>query len=181
VDLAVVKKIVGYLALASLLVSLLVVWLLLRKPSMPEAARDPEAARRFTEKVARLTLAHEQGIASEIRLSEAEINSQIEEGIKAHPPPAGDATVKGATVRLQGEKLVAVLAITVKGQDVYVTIGGKLNFSNRTARLLPTDVRIGSVPVPASWMESRIDLQMELPEGITGVRIENSELVVQAD
>ena len=176
-----VKKVVGFLALALLIAGLLLIWLLLRKPPMPEAARDPEAAQRFTEKVARLTLAHEQGIPSEIRLTEAEINSQIEEGLKAHPPPAGEATIKGATVRLEGEKLVAVIAMIVKGEDVYVTVGGNLNFSGRAVRLVPSEVRIGSVPVPVSWMEGKIDMQMELPEGITGVRVENSELVVQAD
>jgi hypothetical protein len=175
------KRIIGYAALASLIACLVFVWMLLRKPPMPGTLRDPEAAQRFTEKVARLTLAHEQGIPSEIRLTEAEINSQIAEGLKAHPPPAGEGTVKGVTVRLEGEKLVAVLAMNVKGQDVYVTIGGNLNFSNRAVRLVPSEVRIGSVPVPVSWMESKIDMQMELPEGITGVRIENSELVVQAD
>jgi hypothetical protein len=175
------KKIARYLAVAFLLAGLLVIWLLLRKPSLPEAAYDPEAARRFTEKVARLTFAHEQGIASEIRLTEAEINSQIEEGLKAHPPPAGDTAVKSAKVRLAGDKLVAALAMTVKGQDVYVTIGGDLSFSDRAVRLIPSEVRVGSLPVPVSWMENKIDLQMELPEGITGVRVENSELVVQAD
>jgi hypothetical protein len=176
-----VKKVVGFLALAALLVSLLSVWLLLRKPSMPDAAPNPEAARSFTEKVARLTLAHEQGIPAEIRLTEAEINSQIEEGLKAHPPPAGEATVKGATVRLQDDKLLAILAMNVKGQDVYVTVGGHLDFSNRAVRLVPSDVRIGSLPVPVAWVEGKIDMHMEVPEGITGVRIENSELVVEAD
>jgi len=176
-----VKKVVGFLALALLIASLLLLWLLLRKPPMPDATRDPQAAQRFAAKLARLTLAHEQGIPSEIRLTEAEINSQIEEGLKAHPPAAGEATVKGATVRLDGEMLIAVLAMNVKRWDVYVTVGGNLDFANGAVRLVPTEVRIGSVPVPASWMEDKIDMEMELPEGITGVRVENSELVVEAD
>lgn len=176
-----VKKIVKYVALASLIASLIGSWLLLRKPAMPEAARDPEAAQRFTEKVTRLTLAHEHGIPSEIRLTEAEINSQIEEGLKAHPPPVGEAAIKSAAVRLEGEKLVAVLTTHVWGQDIYVTVGGNLIFSGRAVRLVPSEVRIGSVPVPVSWMESKIHMQLELPEGITGVRVANSELIVQAD
>jgi len=176
-----VKKILKYMALASLISSLLALWMLLRKPAMPEATSDPAAAQSFTEKVSRLTLAHEQHIPSEIRLTEAEINSQIEEGLKAHPPPAGEAAIKGATVRLEGDKLVTVLAMNVKGRDVYVTVGGHLNFADRAIKLVPSEVHIGSLPVPVSWMESKIDLHMELPEGITGMRIENSELVVQAD
>jgi hypothetical protein len=175
------KKILGSLALASLICSLLVLGLLLRKPSIPDVEAAPAATQSFTDKVARLTLAHEQHIPSEIRLTEAEINSQIKDGLRAHPPPAGEAAIKGATVRFEGDKLVTVLAMNVKGRDIYITVGGHLNFADRAIKLVPSEVHIGSLPVPVSWMESKIDLHMELPEGITGMRVENGELVVEAD
>ncbi len=175
------KKVVGYAALASLIAGLVMIWLLLRKPPTPFVEPTEAAAQSFNQKILRLTAADELGVPAEVRFTAPEINSQIQAWLKARPPSAGDATIKSAIVRLDGEKLIAVLATTVKGQDVYVTIGGHLDFSNRAVRLVPTEVRIGSVPVPASWMQGKIDMHMELPEGITGVRIENSELVVQTD
>ena len=176
-----VRKIVRYVAIATLLASLICIWLLLRKPSLPTDKPTRDAAQSFTDKVAQLTLAHEQGLPSEIRLTEAEINSQIEEGLKSHPPPADAAGLKRAKVHLEGDKLVALLTMNMKGRDVYVTVGGNLNFADRSVRLVPSEVRIGSFPVPVSWVEGRIDMHMEVPEAISAVRLENSELVVKAD
>jgi hypothetical protein len=173
-----VRKIVRYVAAATLLASLICIWLLLRKPAFPSADPTPEAAKSFTEKVGQLTLAHEQGFAGEIRLTEAEINSQIEEGLKNHPPPAGAAGLQGARVHLEGDKLVALLTMNVKGRDVYVTVGGNLDFADHSVRLVPSEVRIGSLPVPVSLLQSRIDMHMEVPEGIAAMRVENGELVI---
>ena len=166
-----VRKIIRYVAAATLLTSLLSLWLLLRKPAFLSADPTPEATRSFTDKVAQLTLAHAQGFAGEIHLTEAEINSQIEEGLKDHPPPAGAAGLQGARVHLEGDKLVALLAMKVKGRDVYVTVGGNLDFAKHSVRLVPSEVRIGSLPVPVSLLQSRIDMHMDVPEGITGMRV----------
>jgi hypothetical protein len=176
-----VRKAVRYIAAATLLASLISIWLLLRRPSFPAADPTPDAANSFTEKVSQLTLAHEQGFAGEIRLTEAEINSQIAEGLKDHPPPAGAAGLKGAKVRLEGDRLIALLTMNMKGRDVYVTVGGKLDFSDHAVRLVPAEVRIGSLPVPVSLLQSRIDMHMDVPEGIAAMRVEDGELVVATD
>jgi hypothetical protein len=47
-------------------------------------------------------------------------------------------------------------------------------------RLIPSEVQVGSLPVPASWLAGRIDMHMEVPDAVTAMRIENGELVVQA-
>lgn len=173
-----VRKVIRYAAIATLLLGLICLWLLLRQPSFAAAEPTPEAARSFTEKITQLTLAHEQGFAGEIHLTEAEINSQIAEGLKDHPSPAGAAGLKGAKVRLEGDRLVALLTVNMKGRDVYVTVGGKLGFADHSVRLIPSEVRIGSLPVPVSWVKGRIDMHMELPEAIGSVRLEDGELVV---
>jgi hypothetical protein len=173
-----VRRVIRYAAVAILLAGLLCLWLLLRQPSFPAEEPTPEAARSFAEKVTQLTLAHEQGFAGEIHLTEAEINSQIAEGLRDHPPPAGAAGLKGAKVRLEGDRLVALLTMNMKGRDVYVTVGGKLDFTDHSVRLLPSEVRVGSFPVPVSWVASRIDMHMDVPEAIGAVRLEDGELVV---
>jgi len=174
------KKTLRYLSLGLLIFSLLFLWLVLRKPSVPSAAASAEAAHSFDRKMSQLVQAQEQRLPGEIRLTEAEINSKIQEGLKGSPPPAGALTVKDASVRLEGEKLLTMLTVNAKGMDLYVTVGGRLGFSNHTVRVIPSEVRVGSLPVPASWLAGKIDMHMEVPQAVTGMRIENSELVVQA-
>ena len=174
------KKIIRTIALGLLVLCLLFVWLLLRKPAMPTAEASPQAARSFDAKLSQLVQAHEQGLGGEARLTEAEINAKIQEGLKGTPPPAGPATLKGATLHLEGEKLRAMFAVNVKGIDLYITVGGNLSFGNHTVRLIPSEARIGSLPLPMSMLKSTFDIHMEVPEAITAVRIENSELVFQA-
>jgi hypothetical protein len=175
-----VKRIFRYIAVGLVVASLILLWLLLRRPSMPAAEASAEAAKSFDEKMARLVQAQEQQVPGEIRLTEAEINSRIQEGLKNNPPPAGAVTLKGAVVHLEGDKLRTMLTVNVKGIELVVTVGGSLDFSQHTVRLIPSEVRLGSLPVPASLMKDRIDMQMQVPASVAAMRIENGELVVQA-
>jgi hypothetical protein len=175
-----VKRIFRYIAVGLVVASLILLWLLLRRPSMPAAEASAEAAKSFDEKMASLVQAQEQQVPGEIRLTEAEINSKIQEGLKNNPPPAGAVTLKGAVVHLEGDKLRTMLTVNVKGIELVVTVGGSLDFSQHTVRLIPSEVRLGSLPVPASLMKDRIDMQMQVPASVAAMRIENGELVVQA-
>jgi hypothetical protein len=175
-----VKRIFRYIAVGLVVASLILLWLLLRRPSMPTAEASAEAAKSFDEKMASLAQAQEQQVPGEIRLTEAEINSKIQEGLKNNPPPAGAVTLKGAVVHLEGDKLRTMLTVNVKGIELVVTVGGSLDFSQHTVRLIPSEVRLGSLPVPASLMKDRIDMQMQVPASVAAMRIENGELVVQA-
>jgi hypothetical protein len=175
-----VKRIFRYIAVGLVVASLILLWLLLRRPSMPTAEASAEAAKSFDEKMASLAQAQEQQVPGEIRLTEAEINSKIQEGLKNNPPPAGAVTLKGAVVHLEGDKLRTMLTVNVKGIELVVTVGGTLDFSQHTVRLIPSEVRLGSLPVPASLMKDRIDMQMQVPASVAAMRIENGELVVQA-
>ena len=175
------RKIFRYLSIASLVIGLVMVWLVLRKPSLPPIETGADAARSFNEKLNQLTQAKEQGTPSEIHLTAAEINSEIQEGLRTHPPPAGPAVLKDAVVQLEGEKMTAFLTATVKGVELRVTVGGNLQFENHAVRLVPSEVHIGSLPVPVSWLEGKLDMHLEVPPSITALRVENSELVVRAD
>ncbi len=175
------RQVVCYVSLVSIAAGVIFFWMLLRKPQLPPGDPDPEAAASFNAKILRLTAAQEARIPAEVRFTAAELNSQIQAWLKANPPPEGTATVKNGTVRLAGDRLVTVLAVNVKGVDLYLTVDGRLEFANHSARLVPLEVHIGSVPVPASWLAGKIDMHMELPDAITAVRVENGELVVEAD
>jgi hypothetical protein len=174
------KRIIRIIGWSLLALTLICTLLALRKPEVAAVATSADAARSFDEKMGRLAQAQEQRMPGEIRLTEAEINSKIQEGLQRNPPPAGTVTLKEATVHLEGEKLLTMLKVNTKGVDLHLTVAGSLSFSNHTARLIPSDVRVGSLPLPASWLEGKIDMHMQVPETVTAMRIENGELVVQA-
>jgi len=174
-----VKKVIRAVVVILLIVSIVQVWMLLRKPSMPAAEPSAEAAQSFDQKLNELTRTAEQGMHGEMRLTEAEINSKIQGSLRNSPIPAGAATLKAAVVHLEGDKLHALLTVDFKGVDLYVTLGGNLSFKSHTVALVPSEVKVGSHPVPASMLAGRLDLSMEVPEAVTGVRVENGELVVE--
>jgi hypothetical protein len=174
------KRIIRILSWGLLALTLASILLVLRKPSFPTAEVSAQAARSFDEKMSRLAQAQEQRMPGEIRLTEAEINSKIQESLKDNPPPAGPVTLKGATLHLEGGKLLMLLSVDAKGVPLHVTVAGSLGFSNHTLRLIPSEVGVGSLPLPASWLEGKIDMHMEVPEAVTAMRVENGELVVQA-
>jgi hypothetical protein len=175
-----IKRVLRYAALASLVVSLVFLWILLSKPALPPAEASAEAAASFAEKLARLTRAHELGMASEVHFTAAEINSQIQEWLKTNPPPESGTTVRNGTVSLEDDRLIAVLTVEVRGIELYLTVDGRLNFANHSVRLVPSEIHIGKVAVPVAWFERKIDMHMELPEAVTAVRVESGELVIES-
>jgi len=174
------RRIAGYTALAGLIAFLVLVWMLLRKPALALPETSEEAAATFNSKIARLTSANDFGLPVEMRLTAPEINSQIQQWLKANPPPGGTASLKNGGIYLDRDRMIVLLAFDVRGFEVYMTVDGHLDFAGHIVRLVPAEVHIGTVPVPVSLLEGKIDLQMELPEAVTAIRVENGELVIEA-
>jgi hypothetical protein len=177
-----IYRIISWTLLALTVVSILLV---LRKPSFPTVESSPEAARSFDEKFSLLSTPPAGAAPREIRFTEAELNSKLQQSLKS-PPPAGPATLKAAIVHLEGDKLMGLFTVDVSGLDIYLTLGGKLGVNNRSLEFTPTDLKMGSQPVPVSILGStlrdRLNAmreQMQLPDSVQDVRIENGELVVQ--
>lgn len=171
----------GYAALASLIGGLVVVWLLLRKPPAPFIEPAEADSQSFNQKMLRLTAAQELGLPAEARFTAPEINSQIQQWLKANPPAPGAATLKNGSVEFEGDRLTTVLTLNVKGIDLYLSLRGHLALAGSTLRFIPAEARVGSLPIPVSWLEGKVDMHMELPEAVTAVRVEGGELVIQAD
>jgi hypothetical protein len=174
------RRIFGYAALASLIATLIFLWMLLRKPALAFPETSDEAAASFNDKIARLATASDFGVSSELHLTSAELNSQIQQWLKANPQPPGTATMTNGAIHLEGDRMIVILLFDVRGFDVYMTIDGNLLFTNHIVRLVPAEVHIGSTPVPVTLLEGKIDLQMELPDAVTAIRVENGELVIEA-
>lgn len=184
-----VKKVYRIISLGLLALAVVSIFLILRKPSVPPVESSPEAAKAFHEKINELKQAHQEGTPKEIRITEAELNSKLQESLRGAPASeGGPATLREATVHLEGDKFLGTFTMNVSGKDVYVTLGGSLGVASRRLEFRPTEVHMGSLPVPLAMVESTLrerlnspEMQerMNLPDSIKDVRIENGELVLQ--
>lgn len=150
---------------------------------------DPEAARSFDQKRGVLAAAHGRGAPSEVGLSEAEVNSKLQQTL-AGAAASGAATLSAVAVRLEGSRLVCLLTLRVLGIPMYVTLGGKLSVEDHRLQFDLSEVKLGSMPAPASAVETVVreklsspDAQdmMKLPDYIRDVRVENSRLVIESE
>lgn len=183
------KKIYRIVSWGLLAFTLVSIFLILRKPSLPPIEVSAEAAKSFDQKLSQANEAHQQGTPQEIRITEVELNSKLQEAIQGAAPSGGPASVTTASVHLEGGRLQGTFTANIGGKEVYVTLGGNLAVSNGSLEFKPTDVQMGSLPVPLGLVESTLRERlnspemrerMKLPDSIRDVRIENGELVLQS-
>jgi 23S rRNA pseudoU1915 N3-methylase RlmH len=184
------RKIYLVVSWGFVILTLISIFLVLRKPSQFPVQTTPEAAKSFDRKLQEVESKSEQGVRKEVRISETELNSKLVESIQgAAGMPSGPAALKAAEVHLKGDTFASVLTVHVGGRDVYVTLGGKLGTNNHELQFSATEVNMGSLPVPLSLVEPVLRKklnspemrdQLKLPESIAEVRIEDGELVIQS-
>jgi 23S rRNA pseudoU1915 N3-methylase RlmH len=172
------------------ILTLISIFLVLRKPSQFPVQTTPEAAKSFDRKLQEVESKSEQGVRKEVRISETELNSKLAESIQgAAGMPSGPVALKAAAVHLEGDTFAGVFTVHVSGGDVYVTLGGKLGTNNHELQFTATEVKMGSLPLPLSLVEPVLRKklnspemrdQLKLPESIAEVRIEDGELVIQS-
>lgn len=183
-------KIYRIISWSLLILTLLSILLALRKPSVVPVEVSPQAAKSFDEKIAQVEQAHQQGTPQETRITETELNSKLQQGLQeASLAAGGPAALKAATIHLESDKLVGTFTVNVSGKDVYVTLGGRLGVHDRALQFTPTEMKMGSLPVPLAAVESTLREKlnspemrdrMKLPDSIKDIRIENGELVLQS-
>lgn len=182
------RNIYKIISWALLIATVLSIVLALRRPRMKPVEVSAAAAKSFDEKLAQIDQPSPPGAPpKEIHISETELNSKLQQSLDA--PPQVDQTVhmKAAEVHLEGDLAIATFTVSVEGKDVYVTLGGKIGAENGQLQFDPTEVKIGSMPLPASIMSAALREklnspamrdQMRLPDNIKDVRIENGELLL---
>ncbi len=183
------KKIYKVISWVLLVLTVLSLVLMVLRPSGREPQTNPDAAGSFNEKWGALADAHAQGKPSEVRLTESELNSRIQQTLEG-APAGGLASLKSIAARLEDDRLVFVLTIHVLGMDTYITLGGKPVLRDHVLEFDLTEVDMGRMPVPAStiapFMSEKFDPPevreaMKLPDFIRDVRVENGELVFDSD
>jgi hypothetical protein len=167
----------------------------LRRPAPatapPAPAQIKENADSLEQKLQQLEQQHQSGEPNaEVRLSDEEVNSFIAQNTATAPAPAPDAEpipeVKPA-VAFVGDEVIAQAVVRRYGQDIYVTVRGRLGARNGYLTFSPTGFKIGELSIPVSLVDAQLQqklsdpenhAKLKLPDFISDLRIENGELVV---
>jgi len=164
-------------------------------------------ANAFQNKLGELHEAHQRGEAgAEVRLTSDEVaaalvvaNAQPQAqptSTAASPNSNSSASaevtpeqvpVKDPQVVFEGDEVKGQFVANVYGKDVFVTLSGHLGAQDGYATFQPMSFKIGSMPVPVSVVQAQLDKKlsepetrerMKLPEFISDLKIENSQLVI---
>lgn len=194
----------------------LVIFLILYPAPPPQIDSDPQAAQRLEQKIRQLDRSLRRGRAHTLRLDEAEINSWLGSNLPGAPPangasasaaappgPAADplltpveqeptveeikSNVRDIKVDLRGDRVHAYLLFNLYGKDMTLIMEGRLSVQNGYLRLDPTQVKLGSLPVPQATIDRAVRRVFESPQNrqkfrvppeVRAVRVENSQLIV---
>lgn len=173
-------------------------------PPMPPAMAAAKA-QSFQEKVQQLDQPKDPGKPSpEVRLSSDEVNAALAQAVGAIPtaqtagglpttvPSSPDAViapgqpeVKDYQVSLDGDVARGQFLTQIAGKDVYVTLAGHLNAKDGYATFDPTEFKIGDLDIPVSLVNDALQKKLseqrdrlKLPDNVSGLKVENGELVL---
>jgi hypothetical protein len=193
------------ISVATLLSSVLAIYLVLKKPAPVSQPQAPAAAaanaQSFQEKVEQLQAPKEPGAEpAEVHLSSDEVSAALaqaagmlpvsaQQAINPGSPDAaigaGSAEIKDYKVSFDGDIAHGQFLTQIGGKDVWVTLSGHLGSKDGFATLDPTEFKVGDLNVPVSLVNDALQKrlaeqrdQLKLPEGVGGLKVENSELVI---
>ena len=194
-----IYKIARWIVLAALIV---VIVFALKKPQPPAPPLAPaavkEQAQQFETKLQQIEIAEQQGsnpAPEATTFTSSEVNAFIqdaserakEEAAKQPTLAEAQAEVKDTQVAFSGNEVIAQ-AVTVRyGQDVYITVRGRLAAENGYLRFDPTGFKIGDLSVPVGMVNPTLQKKLNdpdtheklrLPAFVQDLRIENGQLVV---
>ena len=179
--------------------SVLVFVLILRPAAPPEVMQEERARAGLERKIERVA----RGERDELRVNEAELNSWMSSNLALADaePPARDVpdlserpsveevqtNVRDVKIKLEGDQLTGYVLFELYGQEISLTIEGRLEVANGYLRLEPTAMKLGSLPIPRATFERAVRQLFESPENremfripshIQDIRIDNGALVV---
>ncbi len=191
---------------ATLLTSVIAIFLVLKKPQ-PVAHAQPAAAaaanaQSFQDKLQQLDAMKQPGQApAEVHLSSDEVSAAIaqaagtisvEAGSSRTPLSSpqvdiatGQPEVKDYQVNFEGDIARGQFLTQVAGKDVWVTLAGHLGSNDGYATFVPTEFKVGDLNVPVSLVNDALQKRLaeqrdrlRLPDNVSAIKVENGELVM---
>ena len=104
----------------------------------------------------------------------------------AAPGAIERAEIQEPIISFEGDIVRGQFVTEVAGKKTYITIAGHLGSRNGYATFEPTEFKVGDLNVPVSLVNDALQKKMleqqdrlKLPDFVSDVRVENSELVVK--
>jgi hypothetical protein len=112
-------------------------------------------------------------------------SAQVPDVTAAFNAADGEPNVGEPVVTFEGDLMKGQFASELGGKKVYVTVTGHLGSKDGYATFEPTEFKVGDLNVPVSLVNDALQKKMleqrdkmKLPDYVSGVRVENGELVV---
>lgn len=113
--------------------------------------------------------------------------SQGANGLLSGDLGPGEPNVKDYQVNFDGDQVVGQFLTQVAGKDVWVTVKGHLGSKDGYATFEPTEFKVGDLNVPVSLVNDQLQKKLleqrdrlKLPDSVSGLKVENSEVVVSS-
>ena len=205
-------------SIATLVASLIAIFLVLKKPApvsqpLPPAA-IAEHAQSFDQKMTQFEQATQQPSPSgsqsidkpdpaqtspsgkaEVHINSNEISAVLAQslGNAGGAALAPDSNIGGAApaikdqhVSFDGDLVHGQFLTEIAGKDVWITVSGHIGEKDGYATFDPTEFKVGDLSVPVSLVNPTLQKKLaeerdrlKLPDNVGGVKVENSELVMQ--
>lgn len=98
----------------------------------------------------------------------------------------GQPTIKDQSVNFDGDTVHGQFLTEIAGKDVWITVSGHIGEQNGYATFEPTEFKVGDLNVPVSLVNPALQKKLteekdrlKLPDSVGGLKVENSELVMQ--
>jgi len=99
---------------------------------------------------------------------------------------SGAPVIKDQQVSFDGDVVHGQFLTQIGGKDVWITISGHIGEKDGYATFEPTEFKVGDLNVPVSLVNPALQKKLaeerdrlKLPDNVGGVKVENSELVMQ--
>ena len=193
------------ISVATLLTSVVALYLVLKKPAPVSAPQAPAVAaanaQSFQDKLQQLETPKDPGAPpAEVHLTSDEVSAALAQAagalplsaaqaINASSPDAaiasGSPEVKDYKVSFDGDIAHGQFLTQLGGKDVWVTLSGHLCSKDGYATLDPTEFKVGDLNVPVSLVNDALQKrlaeqrdQLKLPESVGDIKVQNGELVM---
>ena len=165
---------IGFVALSGVSLVVLTV-LILRKAPPPVVRLDPAGAAKLEAQMREARDTAGQSAPQTLRIDEGALNSFLVSHLPPEPDTAGrhnkdsdddeTATVRDVRMSLSGDTVHFYVVLGIRKRDVSVEMTGKLKTQNGYFEFLPSEGRIGTLPIPRSAIEKIFERVMNSPEG----------------
>jgi len=150
------------------------VLLALHTPPPPIVHTNPEAARRLERELKEAESTASTGKAKVVQADETALNSLLAKEFDPGTSVAASqiaSVVKDMKLTLADDRMHLYVLAIVREREVALQLEGRLSAKNGYMDFEPTNGKIGSLPLPKSFLKNAVEKVLSTPEGLEAMRL----------